>query len=273
MWIRLPSAEVYWKVFEHSISVLLCLSGRICCVFPSTEACDEHQRVWEGQKGCALQGCPFWECAQREVGGFPGRPNSLGLNPAKDKSWPTCIFVLEHGTCWIPDFHKETLRRAQQWCLRGIQVCLEKPCMQWGSWLLDDYKMPVAYPFLKYFFPVSHCIEEATIHLPYLFSTFQERSWVCQPAGTLLVMGMTQAVVPGSPAALLQELMCLKSVKWRPANLSWLLTCVRRVISLCKWVLCSFRRFFFYSLVVLVNKLQQLCSSELLWTAQGQVLP
>lgn len=112
----------------------------------------EHQKIWEGQKGCALQGCHLWERAQREVDGFAWRPNYLGVNLAKCRSWPTYTFVLEHGSCWIPDFLKESLRRAHRWCLRDIQICLKKPCMLGGTWLLDDYKIPVAYAFFNKFF-------------------------------------------------------------------------------------------------------------------------
>lgn len=95
----------------------------------------KHTMVWKSEdlgrpEGLCFAGLPFlgvctegscWICWETQ-----------------GKSWPTCIFVLEHGSCWIPDFHKERLRKVHQWCLRDIQMCLKKHCMQWRTWLLDD---------------------------------------------------------------------------------------------------------------------------------------
>lgn len=126
VWIRVPAAEAYWKVFKHFISVLVCLLAR-SCVFPSIEAHNglNIRRSGKARRVVLCQAALSGSVAQREVVGFAGRPNSLGLNPAKGKSWPTCIFVLEHGSCWIPDFHKERLRRAHSG-VSGTSRCVWK---------------------------------------------------------------------------------------------------------------------------------------------------
>lgn len=69
-----------------------------------------------------------------------------------------------------------------------------------------DYKVPVAFFLVFNKFSQRQRINEAIIELLYLFSSFQQRFQVAQHAGTLLVVGVTQVGVPGSPAVLHQAL-------------------------------------------------------------------